>query len=116
MAQIVLGMGSSHGPMLSTPASQWGQRVSADKTNCQHHFKGRMWTFDELVIVRKEENLKRQIGVNVWQQRYDACRAALSRLAEAFHHAKPDVAVIIGSLRKESINRKVAHALEHFPT
>ena len=31
MAKIVLGMGSSHGPMLSTPPEEWGQRVLADK-------------------------------------------------------------------------------------
>ena len=30
MAKIVLGMGSSHGPMLSTPPEEWGQRVLAE--------------------------------------------------------------------------------------
>lgn len=46
MAKIVLGMGSSHGPMLSTPPEEWGQRVVADKRNKEHHYKGRTWTFE----------------------------------------------------------------------
>ena len=29
MAKIVMGLGSSHGPMLSTPPEEWGQRVLA---------------------------------------------------------------------------------------
>ena len=31
MAEIVLGMATSHGPMLSTPWKEWGQHVNADR-------------------------------------------------------------------------------------
>ena len=57
MAKIVLGMGSSHGPMLSTPPEEWGQRVLADKKNKEHYYKGKTWTYDQLVEARKSENL-----------------------------------------------------------
>ena len=36
MAEIVLGMATSHGPMLSTPWKKWGQRVNADRRNEAH--------------------------------------------------------------------------------
>ena len=60
MAKIVLGMGSSHGPMLSTPPQEWGQRVLADRKN-RHPFRGKTWSFDELVALRKGEELQKQI-------------------------------------------------------
>jgi 3-O-methylgallate 3,4-dioxygenase len=97
MAEIVLGMGTSHGPMLSTPPNGWGLRVPADRTNKAHHFKGRTWTFDELVEARKGEKLDRQITQEVWNRRHAECRAAIAELARVFAEVKPDVAVIVGN-------------------
>ena len=31
MANIILGMGTSHGPMLSSPWKDWGLRVEVDR-------------------------------------------------------------------------------------
>ena len=31
MSEIVLGIGSSHGPLLSTPPEQWDLRAKADR-------------------------------------------------------------------------------------
>ena len=41
MAKIVLGMGTSHGPMLSTPPDQWDARVPFDKSHKAHPFRGK---------------------------------------------------------------------------
>ena len=49
MAEIVLGIGTSHGPMLSTPPERWGQRVEADRKRERHDYRGKTHTFDELV-------------------------------------------------------------------
>ena len=51
MAEIVLGIGTSHGPMLVTETELWGSRISADMAN-KHPWHGRSWTFDELVEAR----------------------------------------------------------------
>ena len=52
MAEIVLGMWTSHGPSLSTTPEQWTLRVSADLKR-QHPFRGEEYSFDELVTLRK---------------------------------------------------------------
>jgi OH-DDVA oxygenase/3-O-methylgallate 3,4-dioxygenase len=39
MAEIVLGMWTSHGPTLSTSPESWTVRVSADQKN-RHPFRG----------------------------------------------------------------------------
>ena len=59
MAQIVLGMGTSHSPMLSTPPEEWGQRAEADKQNPAHPFRDGVYTFDELLEKRKSPPPKR---------------------------------------------------------
>jgi 3-O-methylgallate 3,4-dioxygenase len=107
-------MGSSHGPMLSTPPEEWGQRVLADKKNKEHYYKSRTWTFDQLVEARKSENLGKQIELPVWRERHAACRKALGQLAAVFAEVKPDVAVIVGNDQKEIFRDAYTPAISVF--
>jgi 3-O-methylgallate 3,4-dioxygenase len=113
VAKIVLGIGSSHGPMLSTPPENWGQRVKADRDN-MHPFKGKALSFHELVELRKGENLAKQIELPVWQERHAACRKAIGTLARIFAEARPDVAVIVGNDQKEIFRDATTPALSIF--
>lgn len=101
MAQIVLGMATSHGPMLSTPPDLWSQRVTADKANKELAYRGRTWTFEELVALRAGEDLGRQLNPQSWHEKHTACRQALSELAKAWDRVRPDVAVIFGNDQME---------------
>ena len=101
MAKIVLGIGTSHGPMLSTPPDQWGQRVEADRRNPEHWFKGKAYKFDQLVALRAGEQLQKQLTQQIWNDRHAACRRAISKLAGIFAEAKPDIAVIVGNDQME---------------
>ena len=111
MAKIVLGIGTSHGPMLSTPPDQWGQRVAADKRNTEHWFKGKPYTYDQLVAMRSGENLDRQITQQVWNERHAACRRAIAKLAAIFAEAKPDIAVIVGNDQMEMFKEALIPAM-----
>lgn len=110
MAQIVVGLGTSHGPMLSTPPDQWGQRVAADRANPRHYYKGRTYTFDALKALRAGEHLERHIAPDVWHARHAACRAAIDALAEVFAAAKPDIAVIVGNDQMEMFTDAIVPA------
>lgn len=100
MAKLVLGLGSSHGPMISTPPDKWNLRVAADE-KATHPFRGGTYSFDELVKLRAGENLFSQISIDVWRKRHAACQAALSELADRFEAARIDVAVIVGDDQHE---------------
>ena len=113
MAKIVLGMGTSHGPMLSTPPEEWGQRATFDR-GVRHHFKGRTWSFDELVETRKDGHFEREITPELWRQRHAACRTALAKLAEVFAEVKPDIAVIVGNDHMEMFNEATVPAFSVF--
>jgi hypothetical protein len=101
MAKIVLGMGSSHGPLLATPPELWSHRVEADKRNPALVFRDGTFKFDELAKLRAGENLEQQIELPVKQKRFDACQRAIAEMAKRFKDAKPDVAVLVGNDQME---------------
>lgn len=103
MANIVLGVGTSHGPMLSTLPEQWDLRVPADKS-MRHPFKGKVYSFDELVQLRAHERLDRQVTLDVWRARHAQCRRAIAELARLYDEVKPDIAVIVGNDQMEIFN------------
>src|SRR5438093_965344 len=104
MARIVLGMASAHGPLLSTPPDQWWQRAEADRKGIfELFFKGQLYTFDQLVKLRADEQIvERQLTPPVMAERHAACQQAIATLADTFERVAPDVAVVIGDDQKES--------------
>ncbi len=113
MAKIVLGMGTSHGPMLSTPPDQWGQRAVFDR-GVRHHWQGRTWSFDELAEARKDGHFENEITIEKWRARHAACRTALNKLANVFAEVKPDIVVIAGNDHMEMFREAAVPALTVF--
>jgi Catalytic LigB subunit of aromatic ring-opening dioxygenase len=102
MAEIVLGIATSHGPMLSTPPDQWWQRAEADRTGrTDLWFQGKQYPYQDLVEVRSEEGLKEQITPEMMKTRHEACQKGIAALAETFERVAPDVAIIIGDDQEE---------------
>ena len=52
MAKIVLGIGTSHGPLLSTPPDMWNLRAKWDRSQL-HPYQGRAYTYEELRTARR---------------------------------------------------------------
>lgn len=97
--------------MLSTAPGQWGLRVAADRANREHHFRGRVYTYEELVRLRSHERLREQVDPARWQERHAACQRALDRLSEEFVRAAPDAAVIVGNDQRELFDEDILPAL-----
>jgi OH-DDVA oxygenase/3-O-methylgallate 3,4-dioxygenase len=100
VAKIVLGVGTSHGPLLSTPPDMWHLRAEWDRSQL-HPYQGRAYTYEELRAARRAEHLDAQITLEERRRRYDSCQAAIERLAQVWAEAKPDVAVIFGNDQME---------------
>ncbi len=101
MAEIVLGMWTSHGPTLSTTPEQWTLRVAADKQSKVMHFRCKTWQFDELVELRKGEDLARQCNLEERTRRHRRCQDAIKIMADKFAEVAPDVVVIMGNDQRE---------------
>ena len=112
MAEIVLGLATSHGPMLVTEPKDWGLRVPDDRRNL-HPYRKRQWSFDELSRERSADVLP-QITSEVMQQRYEACQVAIERLADVFAEASVDVAVIVGNDQMELFSDALLPAFSVF--
>jgi hypothetical protein len=114
MAGIVLGMATSHGPLLSTPPQDWGERVKADRANPALWYRGHPYRYDALAALRAEERLDRRTTLEERQARSARCRKALGGLAETFRQVKPDVVVIVGNDQHEVFDERNMPAFSVF--
>ena len=69
MAEIVLGIGSSHGPLLSTPPEQWDLRAKADRENKAHYFRGKTYDYESL-LQERAPGFAKEIGLETRQERF----------------------------------------------
>jgi OH-DDVA oxygenase/3-O-methylgallate 3,4-dioxygenase len=102
MAQIVLGIWTTHGPQLSTTPEQWMLRVPADRART-HWFKGNKHSFDELAEMRLGEKLDEKSTLEARTRAHAACQAAIARVAEIWREVNPDVCVVFGNDQRELI-------------
>lgn len=105
MARITLGLGTSHGPMLSVGPEYWPERVPADKAHPKHPFRGKTYSFDELAALRKPELLDEKSSLESRKGRYTRCQKALAELGDILETTKPDIAVIVGNDQMEIFNK-----------
>ena len=90
--------------MLSIPPEYWKDRVSADRENPRHFFKGKAYNFDQMVELQKHANLAAQITPEVCRERHARCQKAIGELADIFERNRPDVAVVVGNDQMEIFN------------
>jgi hypothetical protein len=110
MAEIVLGVATSHGPMLSTPPEEWGLRAEADRRNRQHAFRGKTYDFEGLLRERGG-NFEKEIGPDVSRSRHARCQRALDVLAGKVEEAAPDVAIVVGNDQREIFEEDLTPAI-----
>jgi hypothetical protein len=110
MAEIVLGIGSSHGPLLSTPPEQWDLRAKADRENKAHWFRGRTYDFDSLLNARAP-GFADQVTVETRRERFAKCRKAMEVLGRKFSDVAPDAVVIVGNDQREFFNPGLTPAI-----
>lgn len=109
MAKIVLGIGSSHGPMLVTDTEIWDARVPFDKV-VRHVWRNGSHSFDELVEARKAEGFAEKVSKDVWDEQQARCQKSIEHLADLFEQAKIDVAVVVGNDQMEIFDERLIPA------
>ena len=113
MAKIVLGIGTSHGPMLVTQTEDWDKRVPADKA-AMHAWRGGRWSFKQLVAERADQGFAEQSSPPVKKERHARTQAAIEELADRFEAAKVDVGVIFGNDQMEIFDDRLIPAFSVF--
>jgi hypothetical protein len=101
MARIVLGIGTSHTPLLSLDPSAWHNRAKADYENPKLTLAdGRAVSYRQLVELRGEPYAN-VATPEVFATLADRCQKHLDHLATEIAQARPDVVVIVGDDQAE---------------
>ena len=96
MAEIVLGLGSSHTAQLRIPGSYWHLGGEKDQTDRR---------FDYQALLRQAKpGLEREITPEKFQGRYEACQRGMKTIADVIKQASPDVIVILGDDQQEQFH------------
>lgn len=103
MAQIVLGIGTSHSPQCSTPAEQWIVHAERDRRNDAIPY--------DALLARQGQALASELTFDCWREKYERCQQGIWALAEALREAQPDVVVVIGDDQDELFSSDLRPAL-----
>lgn len=96
MASIVLGIGTSHSPLLVLGGSQWEFRSHDDKRNKSlNTIDGRIISYEELVAERGEPYALASDPAG-FPSLAARAEAALDHIAAQLRAAKPDVVLVVG--------------------
>ena len=110
MAEIVLGMASSHAPQLEMQPNRWREYGDRSRTQNEHWFNGKTYTYGELAELRAGDNFEKELSEETFQARFDACQWAIAHLGETYRRVAPDVCVILGDDQHELFQD------DHMPT
>lgn len=96
MGRIVLGMGTSHSPQLSTPPELWSGHGERDSRNpALLDNTGTRRSFQELLQMAPP-SMRQQVTMEKWRQRHEANQRGIARLSRALADASLDALIIIG--------------------
>ncbi len=101
MAKLVLGIGSSHSPLLNSPPEDYPKHAEIDASGRKLlDREGNPRTFGELVAAA-DPAIAQQITPDVLAQRASLCTAHIERLESAITDACLDALIIIGDDQNE---------------
>lgn len=102
MARIVLGLGSSHTPQLSTSIDWWEDHANRDRGN--PHLLGRdgeMHTYDELLAEKSWNVDASRLTPEVWKEAHQRAQDGIAQLGKILQEVDPDAVVVIGDDQEE---------------
>ena len=102
MADLVLGLASSHSPQLSTPPEGWAARGERDKGHIELiGTDGITSNFEELLARCDMASIAREITPEKFEQRHSQNQKAIAHLSRKLYEANLDVLVMVGDDQQE---------------
>ena len=101
MAQLVLGIGTSHTPMLNAPPTDWPRFYERDskRTNLLDT-EGRLTSYEEQ-LKHAPPGIMQEISPERMQARHQAVEGAMARLGDFLRETKPDTLIVVGDDQDE---------------
>ena len=100
MAKLVLGIGTSHTPMLNAPAEDWPRFIDRDGVRDFLDKEGQPATYEEL-LHRAEPHIAAELTPERFATRHAEAQAGVAHLRDAVRRAELDALIVIGDDHKE---------------
>ncbi len=100
MARIVLGVATSHTPMLNAPAEDWPRFIDRDGVREFLDKEGAPATYAEL-LARAEPHIAPELTPERFAARHRAAQEGVGHLREAVGRAELDALIVVGDDHKE---------------
>ena len=100
MADIVIGIASSHTPQLSSGVDMWPDHAARDQRYQLLGKDAEYHTYEE-TLAGADPGIARELEPDVWESKYQRAQAAISSLATALAAANADLALVIGDDQRE---------------
>ena len=102
MADLVLGLASSHSPQLSTPSEGWRDRGERDKGNSELIGNdGIVSNYEDLLARTDVGRIASEITPEKMGQRHQRNQQGIARLVESLYRANLDLLVMVGDDQQE---------------
>jgi hypothetical protein len=121
MADIVIGIASSHTPQLSSGVDMWPDHAERDRRNPRLLGKDARWRTYEELLADADPALGHELQPAVWDAKYRRCQDAIEELSGDLNEAHADIAVVIGDDQREMFSDELVdmppsgEALERMP-
>ena len=96
MAEIVIGIGTSHSPQLSIRAKDWGHLLKKDETDPRLDYPD--------LVKRAKPGLAAELTPEKFRERDEACLKGIKNLGDALQKANADVVVVFGDDQHEQFH------------
>jgi len=96
MAEVVVGIGTSHSPQLSIRASDWDHLLKKDQTDPRLDYTS--------LLKRAKPGLEAELTPEKFRQRDEACLTAVEDLGGALKNSRADVVVVFGDDQQEQFH------------
>jgi hypothetical protein len=100
MAKIVLGIGTSHTPMLNAPVGDWARFIERDRLRPHLTKEGRPVTYDELERLAPPA-VAAELTPAVFADKHQRALAEVERLGAVVRNARLDALIVVGDDQKE---------------
>jgi 3-O-methylgallate 3,4-dioxygenase len=100
MADIVIGIASSHTPQLSSGVDMWPDHALRDQRYALLGKDARYHTYEE-TLAGADPGIAAELEPDVWERKYQRVQAAVGTLSDARAAAGADLALVIGDDQRE---------------
>ena len=89
MAEIVLGIGSSHGPTMKTPPERWAALGEKDQEDTRFDFAA--------LRANPRPGIEKEVTLEKFTERYNLLQENIAKLTQVIRDANPDVVVVLSN-------------------